>query len=63
MITIHAKCQTFIQNFEAVHTQEFCSRECSTNAVEDRGQVGRGYGGSSLLSRGFGSGCNLVQII
>ena len=35
----------------------------STNSVEDRGQRERGYGGSSLLVRGSGGSCNLVQEI
>ena len=35
----------------------------STNSVEDRGQRERGSGGSSLLVRGSGGCCNLVQEI
>ena len=35
----------------------------STNSVEDRGQRGRGSGGSSPLVRGSGGSCNLVQEI
>ena len=34
---------------------------CLTNSVEDRGQKGRGSGGSSPLVRGSGGSCNLVQ--
>ena len=33
----------------------------STNSVEDREQRERGSGGSSLLVRGSGGSCNLVQ--
>ena len=33
----------------------------STNSVEDRGQRERGSGGGSLLVRGSGGSCNLVQ--
>ena len=35
----------------------------STNSVEDRGQRERGSGGGSLLVRGSGGSCNLVQEI
>ena len=35
----------------------------STNSVEDRGQRERGSGGGSLLVRGSGDSCNLVQDI
>ena len=35
----------------------------STISVEDRGQRGRGSGGSSPLVRGSGGSCNLVQEI
>jgi len=35
----------------------------STNSVEDRGQRGRGSGGSSPLVSGSGGSCNLVQEI
>ena len=35
----------------------------STNSVEDRGQRERGSGGGSLLVRGSGGSCNLVQKI
>ena len=34
-----------------------------TNSVEDRGQRERGSGGGSLLVRGSGGSCNLVQEI
>ena len=45
-------------------TQEFCSGGgCSTNSVEDRGQRERGSGGRSLLVRGSGGSCNVVQEI
>jgi len=44
-------------------TQEFFSGGGSTNSVEDRGQRGRGSGGGSLLVRGSGGSCNLVQEI
>ena len=45
-------------------TQEFCSEwGDSTNSVEDRGQKERGSGGGSLLVRGSGGSCNLVQEI
>jgi len=44
------------------HTQEFFPGG-STNSVEDRGQKGWGYGGRSLLVRGSGGSCNLVQEI
>ena len=44
-------------------TQEFFSGGVSTNSVEDRGQRGRGSGGGSLLVRGSGGSCNLVQEI
>jgi len=36
---------------------------CPTNSVEDRGQRGRGSGGSSPLVRGSGDSSNLVQEI
>ena len=45
------------------HTQEFCSGGGSTNSVEDRGQREQASGGGSLLFRGSGSSCNLVQEI
>jgi len=45
------------------HTQEFCSGWSSINSVEDRGQRKRGSGGGSLLLRGSGGSCNLVQEI
>ena len=35
----------------------------STNSVEDSGQKERGSGGGSLLVRGSGGSCNLVQEI
>jgi len=35
----------------------------SRNSVEDRGQRERGSGGGSLLVRGSGGSCNLVQEI
>ena len=35
----------------------------STNSVEDRGQRERGSGGGSLVVRGSGVNCNLVQEI
>ena len=35
----------------------------STNSVENRGQRGRVFGGGSLLVRGSGGSCNLVQEI
>jgi len=35
----------------------------STNSVEDRGQIKRGFGGGSPLVRGSGGSCNLVQEI
>jgi hypothetical protein len=35
----------------------------TTNSVEDRGQRERGSGGGSLLVRGSGGSCNLVQEI
>jgi len=45
-------------------TQEFFFRGGgSTNSVEDRGQRERGFGGSSLLVRGSGGSCNLIQEI
>ena len=44
-------------------TQEFCSGGGSTNSVEDRGQRERGSGSGSLLVRGSGGSCNLVQEI
>ena len=45
-------------------TQEFFSGGGgSTNSVEDRGQRERGYGGGSLVVRGSGGNCNLVQEI
>jgi hypothetical protein len=44
-------------------TQEFFSGGSSTNSVEDRGQRERGSGGGSLLVRGSGGSCNLVQEI
>ena len=46
-------------------TQEFFSGGggCSTNSVEDRGQREWGSGGGSLLVRGSGGSCNLVQEI
>ena len=36
---------------------------CSTNSVEDRGRRERGSEGGSLLVRGSGGSCNLVQEI
>ena len=44
-------------------TQEFFSGGGSTNLVEDRGQRERGSGGGSLVVRGSGGNCNLVQEI
>ena len=44
-------------------TQEIFPGGGSTNSVEDRGQRGRGSGGSSPLVRGSGGSCNLVQEI
>ena len=44
-------------------TQEFCSREGTTNSVEDRGQRERGSGGGSPIVRGSRGSCNLVQEI
>ena len=44
-------------------TQEFFSGGGSTNSVEDRGQRERGSGGGSLVVRGSGGSCNLVQEI
>ena len=41
----------------------FFGRGGSTNSIEDRGQRGRGSGGSSPLVRGSGGSCNLVQEI
>ena len=41
----------------------FFSGGGSTNSVEDRGQRGRGSGGSSPLVRGSGGSFNLVQEI
>ena len=38
-------------------------RGVSTNSVEDRGQRERGSGGGSLLVRGSGGSCGLVQEI
>ena len=35
----------------------------STNSVQDRGQTERGSGGDSLIVRGSGGSCNLVQEI
>ena len=42
-------------------TQEFCSGGGSTNSVEDR--ENGDLGGGSLLVRGSGGSCNLVQEI
>jgi hypothetical protein len=44
-------------------TQEFFSGGGGglTNSVEDRGQREQGSGGGSLLIRGSGGSCNLVQ--
>ena len=36
---------------------------CSTNSVEDIGQIERGSEGGSPLVRGSGGSCNLVQEI
>ena len=51
-------------NYSQWRPQEFFSGGGgSTNSVEDRGQRGRGSGGSSPLVRGSGGSCNLVQEI
>ena len=45
-------------------TQEFCSwGGDSTNSVQDKEERERGSGGGSLLVRGSGGSCNLVQKI
>jgi hypothetical protein len=49
---------------EQWRTQEFCSGGGeSTNSVEDRGQTEWESGDGSLLVRGSGGSCNLVQEI
>ena len=56
-------CELTLHTFSAVAYPGVFFGGGSTNSVEDRGQRGRGSGGSSPLIRGSGGSCNLVQEI